>query len=144
MTARADRIDVGADGIAITDYKTGASLTELASRAKIAKAPQLLLEALIASNNGFAGVAALPITALRYISAAGGDPPGSVVTPKFDDITASVERVQRDLTALIALYDNEETAYIPTRRAQFRYDYDDYAHLARIAEWGGETTDEAD
>ena len=119
-------------------------MSELASRAKVGKAPQLLLEALIASNDGFAGVAARPITTLRYISAAGGDPPGTVVVPKFDDIAASVEQVDRDLTALIALYDNEQTAYIPTRRAQFRYDYDDYAHLARIAEWGGETADAAE
>lgn len=142
LTARADRIDIRPDGLAITDYKTGANLNDLASRAKIGKAPQLLLEALIAREDGFAGVASQPISTLRYISAAGGDPPGAVVTPKFEDIATSIDQVVSDLTALIALYDNEQTAYIPTRRAQFRYDYDDYAHLSRIAEWGGEATDE--
>ena len=142
LTARADRVDVGPGSLTITDYKTGANLSELATRARIGKAPQLLLEALIAREEGFANLTAEPVTSLRYISAAGGDPPGAVVIPKFDDITASVDQIREDLTALINLYDDEKTAYVPTRRAQFRYDYDDYAHLARIAEWGGETADE--
>ena len=31
----------------------------------------------------------------------------------------------------------------PLRRARFGYDYDDYAHLARVAEWSsGATADE--
>ena len=144
LTARADRIDVGGDQLAISDYKTGASLANLAARAKTARAPQLLLEALIARQMGFAGIESQTVSCLRYISASGGEPPGAIVNVAFDDMAARIEQTAQELQALVALFDDETTPYSAARRPQFQYDYDAYAHLARISEWAGESAAEAE
>ena len=55
LTARADRIEQGADGnYAILDYKTGKPPTDLQVRSGLA--PQLTLEAAILRKGGFSGV----------------------------------------------------------------------------------------
>ena len=141
LTARADRIDIGADGIAITDYKTGANLSELVARAKEGKRPQLLLEAVIARNAGFTGVHATETAALKYILASGGEPPGHEVEIIFDDLSKTTAEVAAELASLVARYDDEATPYSAVRRAQFRYDYDAYAHLARVSEWDSVSDD---
>jgi len=137
LTARADRIDRTDTGLIITDYKTAASLDTLKRNAKEGIAPQLLLEAVIALAGGFPGLGANDATvdALRYISASGGEPPGQLVPVKFDDIAEQAARTRADLAELIARYDDPETPYAALRRARFSYDYDAYAHLARVAEW---------
>jgi ATP-dependent helicase/nuclease subunit B len=43
---------------------------------------------------------------------------------------------------LIAAFDRDATPYKAIRRARFQYKYDDYAHLARVAEWSAETDEE--
>ncbi len=138
LTARADRIDIGLDAIAITDYKTGANLAGLVARAKSAHAPQLLLEALIATQGGFAEIEARSISKLRYVSASGGEPAGAIANVELDDTAATIATAAQDLADLVARFDCEDTPYSAVRRAQFRYDYDDYAHLARVGEWGGD------
>ena len=138
LTARADRIDVEATGIAITDYKTGAlpSDTEVLR----GEAPQLPLEAAMAAAGVFPGVPAnLDVTALRYIRATGGEPPGEerLVKSKDTSMAEVGRRAQRELESLIAFFDDAETPYRALRRRRFTkvYEFDDYAHLARIAEW---------
>jgi ATP-dependent helicase/nuclease subunit B len=42
----------------------------------------------------------------------------------------------------VAAYDYEATPYRAMRRLKFKYDYDDFAHLARVAEWLAETEEE--
>ncbi|MBO0766397.1 MAG: double-strand break repair protein AddB, partial [Hyphomicrobiaceae bacterium] len=134
LSARADRIDVGERGLVITDYKTSQTLDHLKSSAKAGRAPQLALEAAIAATGGFAGVPAAPVTMLRYISTAGGEPPGHEVI--LDGNAAHLAReAQKGLARLIAKFDDQATPYRAMRRARFRYDYDAYAHLARVAEW---------
>jgi ATP-dependent helicase/nuclease subunit B len=46
------------------------------------------------------------------------------------------------LARLIAEFDLESTPYRALRRARFLYDYDVYAHLARVAEWADEDEEE--
>jgi ATP-dependent helicase/nuclease subunit B len=144
LTARADRIDLAANGVIITDYKTAAdhALRTLAGRAERGEAPQLPLEAMIQMGNGFQGIAASPVTALRYISASGGEPPGVEIALRKDDVAALARDTEQGLVRLIRQFDEEKTPYRAVRRAQFNYEYDDYAHLARVAEWlaaeGGE------
>ena len=75
------------------------------------------------------------LTLLRYISTSGGEPPGQDVPLKVDDVTALARSAQEGLARLIAEFDRETTPYRAVRRARFKYDYDDYAHLARVAEW---------
>jgi ATP-dependent helicase/nuclease subunit B len=141
LTARADRIDVRAAGAVIIDYKSGANLGGLRRDAKDGFAPQLALEAAIALDQGFAGLTAAKVTGLRYISASGGDPAGAVVDLKVDDVVHLAASARQGLERLIALYDDEQTPYSAVRRARFSYDYDDYAHLARVAEWSGTGTE---
>lgn len=144
LTARADRIDVHAAGAIITDYKSGANLTGLRRDAENGFAPQLALEAVILLEKGFANLQASSILGLRYISVSGGDPPGNVVNLKAEDFAALALAARQGLAKLIALYDDETTPYSSVRRARFSYDYDDYAHLARVAEWSGDATSRRD
>jgi ATP-dependent helicase/nuclease subunit B len=143
LTARADRIDVGEGGLVITDYKTGGNIKDLASRAAQGEAPQLPLEAAIAAAGGFTGLPAGHVAALRYISGSGGEPPGQECTLKIDDVAALARAARQGLQRLIAAFDREATPYRALRRARFNYRYDDYAHLARVAEWSAETDEEA-
>jgi len=141
LKARADRIDVGADGLAISDYKTG-NVMDLKRRAEQGRAPQLPLEAAIAMAGGFTGLKAQPVVGLRYISASGGEPPGQECA--LDADVARLAREARDgLTRLIAAFDDPDTPYRALRRARFSYRFDDYAQLARVAEWSAETVEEA-
>jgi ATP-dependent helicase/nuclease subunit B len=83
------------------------------------------------------------VQALRYISASGGEPPGRQAALKADDIAALAKQAEDGLARLIAHFDNEATPYRALRRSGFRYDYDEYAHLARVAEWSVETPEDA-
>ena len=142
LTARADRIDVKAEGATITDYKAGASLQKLRKDADEGFAPQLALEAAIVLANGFAGLPATAIAGLRYISASGGEPAGAVVNLKSEDLVSLAKETRAGLERLIAAFDDPTTPYRAVRRARFSYDYDDYAHLARAAEWSGAASEE--
>ena len=139
LRARADRIDVGDGGLVITDYKTG-NVETLASKAKQGRAPQLPLEAAIAIAGGFAGVSLREVTGLRYISASGGEPPGQDCS--LPDVGYLAREARDGLTRLIAAFDDETKPYRALRRVRFDYRYDDYAHLARVAEWSAETIEE--
>lgn len=142
VTARADRIDETGDGLVITDYKTGALPPE--SSVAAGRAPQLPLEAAIASEgSGFAGFGPRDVTALRFIRASGGEPPGEEKLLKCDDVAALARAALAGLADLVARFDDPETPYRAIRRPGFRYDYDDYALLARVAEWSAHVDDEA-
>jgi ATP-dependent helicase/nuclease subunit B len=138
LTARADRIDVGESHCIVTDYKTGnpperRTVTEM-------RAPQLALEAAILLAGGFAGLPSGPVSALRFIKAGGGDPPGEEIDVVSG--TAEVEKLAREtlekLVDMVARFDNPSTAYAATRRTGFSYDYDSYEHLARVDEWSAD------
>jgi ATP-dependent helicase/nuclease subunit B len=141
LTVRADRIDVGENGLIVTDYKSGQSLESLKSRAVAGRAPQLPLEAAIAAAGGFDGVPAAPVTLLRYISTAGGEPPGKEFPLDVDPMVMA-QQAHAGLARLIAEFDRESTPYRALRRARFEYKYDAYAHLARVAEWSDEDEEE--
>ncbi len=142
LTARADRIDLTSAGLIITDYKTGVAPNTKAVLAN--RSPQLPLEAAIAvSETGFPGLAGTPVTGLRYIRASGGEPPGEETSVKTDDVAALAEAARAGLAKLIALYDDAKTPYRAVRRPGYRYDYDDYADLARVAEWSAHVDEEA-
>lgn len=133
LTARADRLDVADTGVVITDYKTGQPPNDRAVNE--GRAPQLPLEAAIALAGGFAHVASRAVARLTYIRITGGIPPGEERPLKVADIAALAANQQKGLEELIARYDDLATAYGARRRPGFSYDYDDYAQLARVAEW---------
>ena len=98
--------------------------------------PQLPLEAAIALADGFPGVKSQAVSSLRYIRASGGEPPGEERMIKTDDVAALASETLDGLKRLVEAYDDPATAYAAVRRGAFSYDYDDYAQLARVAEWG--------
>ena len=140
LTARADRIDVKADGLVITDYKTGALPND--AKVKSFVAPQLPLEAAIAvAKEGFPEVPRRPVAGLRFIRASGGEPPGEEHDVKTGDVAALADAALAGLARHAARFDDPATPYRALRRAGFRYDYDDYAHLARVSEWSSGAAD---
>jgi ATP-dependent helicase/nuclease subunit B len=84
------------------------------------------------------------VAALRYIRASGAEPPGSERLIETDDVTALAVQSLAGLQRLITRFDDAATPYRAVRRARFNYDYDDYAHLARVAEWTSDSTEEDD
>lgn len=133
LTARADRIDETANGLVITDYKTGAAPSD--KRVNEGEAPQLPLEAVICAAGGFAGLPLLPVADLRYIRASGAEPPGEQRFIKSNDLAALAQSAREGLERLVAAFDDPATPYKALRRPRFTYDYDEFAHLARVAEW---------
>jgi ATP-dependent helicase/nuclease subunit B len=145
LTARADRIDLGASGLVITDYKSSQTLENLRRQAEKGIAPQLPLEAAIAAAGGFAQVPAVRVLALRYISTSGGEPPGQDI-PIDGDPMEMAGKAQDGLARLVAQFDRQTTPYRALRRARFqhKYKYDVYAHLARVQEWSTDDGEEED
>jgi ATP-dependent helicase/nuclease subunit B len=144
LTARADRIDLDGSGIAITDYKTGT--LPASGKVLAGEAPQLPLEAAMAAAGVFPQVDAGAVTALRYIRATGGEPPGEecLIDPKGRTIADIAADSLGQLQALVARFDDAATPYSALRRRRFDYTYDDFAHLARIGEWVDETENGGD
>ncbi len=142
LTARADRIDVTGRGMVITDYKTGTPPN--AKKVNSGRSPQLPLEAAIALEAGFAHVPAGAIATLRYIRASGGQPPGDEIDITCDDIAVLAAATLDGLKRHIARFDDAATPYKPVRRQGFSYDFDDFAHLARVAEWSAAESDGAE
>lgn len=141
LSARADRIDITENGLLITDYKTGSvpSDRQIAAGMK----PQLPLEAAVALGEaGFSGVPRVPVIGLRYVRATGAEPPGEDRPVKAGNVATLAGEALANLARLIARFDDEATPYKALRRARFDYDFDDYAHLARVAEWSVPGEDE--
>ncbi len=142
LTARADRIDDRGSSIVITDYKTGRAPE---NRAVISgRSPQLPLEAAIAlSGTGFPHLVGRDVASLRYIRASGGEPAGDEQPVKCDDVAVLAANTMGGLARLVMTFDDPETPYRAIRRPRYNYDYDAYAHLARVAEWSAHVEDES-
>ncbi|ETX27910.1 double-strand break repair protein AddB [Roseivivax isoporae] len=132
LTAKADRIDLDARGVAwIYDYKTGTppSKDEQAHFDK-----QLLLEAAMAERGGFAGLAALKVAHAAYIGV--GPKPGELAAP-LDEVPPA--QVWEEFGRLMARYADAEQGYTARRALQSDAARTDYDHLSRLGEW--EVTD---
>lgn len=132
LTAKADRIDSGGEGLVLIDYKTGTppSTREI----ELGFAPQLPLEAAMAEAGGFAGVARNRVAELAFWRLSGGDPPGEEKAVKGDPATLAAE-ARAGLEELIRHFDDPATPYRSCPRPAMAPRYTDYAHLARVQEW---------
>jgi ATP-dependent helicase/nuclease subunit B len=133
LKGRADRIDRLPDGSAmIIDYKTGA----LPKTKDIALGyePQLPLLALIAGTGGFPTLGTLSVSALNYWRLHGGSKDEKIKDIK--NIPAFVAAARQGLEDLLEKFTDPATAYEAVPKPRFALRYDDYAHLARLAEWG--------
>ncbi|MDJ0931023.1 double-strand break repair protein AddB [Breoghania sp.] len=146
LTGRADRIDIADDdSLVLLDYKTGTppSTKEVASLF----APQLPLEAAMATRGGFRDIAeGKTVSEIAYIRLSGGTEPGQYksVRTKDVDITDLAEDSFERLGGLIGAYDRPETGYLSRARPKYEARMDgDYDHLARVREWSVGEEDES-
>ncbi|MDR3517164.1 MAG: double-strand break repair protein AddB [Azospirillaceae bacterium] len=140
LTGKADRIDRLPDGtLAIIDYKTGQppSGTEVG----LGFAPQLPLEAAIAQAGGFTDLPPAAVSALAFWRVSGGEPAGEEKPLKAAGLGEMIDQAREGLQTLITLFDDPATPYAAQPRPDRALRFNDYAHLARLAEWsngGGE------
>jgi ATP-dependent helicase/nuclease subunit B len=134
LSGKADRIDrLKTGGLAIIDYKTGTVPND--KQIEKGYAPQLPLEAVIASTGKFAGVTPGPVVALAYWRLMGGRDVAEIRTLKADpSILAASARVQ--LEKLIAAFEDPAMPYHPLPDPDFVPKFRLYDHLSRRAEWG--------
>ncbi len=134
LKGRADRIDfLEEGGLAVVDYKTGGVPAKGEMRAGLE--PQLQLLALIAQQGGFGEFPATPSGSLEYWILKGGAS-GCKIQTETQNLDSLVAQAEAGLENLIATFNNPHIPYTAIPRARFAPDFDDYAHLARLAEWG--------
>ena len=139
LTGRADRIDLRRDGtIEIIDFKTGSPPS--ARQVLVGFAPQLALEAAMASEGGFGDAfAGRSISELNWIALGRVERGRPLVSAVEDGWTADLvgsEALAR-FASLIAAFDDPERGYVSRARPMFETRYESpYDHLARVREWG--------
>lgn len=138
LNARADRVDVLQDGsVALIDYKTGNIPT--AKQTNAGFAPQLTLEATIATQGGFREVpAGSPVSQALFLKIKDDNSrmEHMVGERKGEKPLATlIEEHRRGLLQLANQFRNSATAYPPRPYPQFEKQYNDYDHLARVKEW---------
>ncbi|RDD60397.1 double-strand break repair protein AddB [Ferruginivarius sediminum] len=137
LTAKADRIERGADGrLAIIDYKTGGVPSEKSVR--LGFSPQLPLEAAIAAAGAFADVPTAEVGAIAYWRLTGGNPPGEIRAVKGDPGELA-EQAFAGLQELVTAFEDPQTPYRAVPRPAFAPRYSDYRHLSRVQEWSAGT-----
>jgi len=136
VTAKADRIDRLHDGgLAVIDYKTGSPPSRI--DVERGAAPQLPLEAAIVRGGGFERIEAGSVAELAVWRLSGGDPPGKESDFAKDlDADALAEAARDGLARWVAAFDDPAMPYLAQPRPDLLPRFSDYAHLARVAEWG--------
>ena len=133
IRAHADRVDEIGKGVwEIIDYKTGRVPSRKEMNALFA--PQLLLEAAMAERGGFRDIAGKAAeTVLAYWQANGLDEGGRIELVK--DSAELVPAMLALVEQMAVLYANPATPYTALPWPEFIPHFNDYAHLARVAEW---------
>lgn len=134
VTARADRIDASATGVAIYDYKS--SLPGVAEAKTFHK--QLPLEAAIALRDGFEGLQPQHILALELIGLSNA---GKILPLSHN--TEDIEQAWADLAILIGQYQTGAPMVSRLRPKFLRFE-SPYDHLARYGEWADGAAAEAE
>jgi len=141
LSARADRIERHRDGtIVLVDYKTGTPPS--AKEIQVGFSPQLTLEAAMIAGGAFGPGWRSQIVEGLYLKLGGKDG-GKEIKVVFQDKSTFAEVAERhhaELVALLDQYRDPATPYPPRPFPKFAKRYNDYDHLARVAEWslGGE------
>ncbi len=135
LTAKADRIELRADGADILDFKTGAAPSR--RQVESGLSPQLTLTAAILRHGGFEGLGEVAPRELVYVRVSGGREPGAEIVR-----AAGAESLDLALHALeglkrrVAAFEQRSMAYVSWAAPQFIGRFEgDYDHLARLWEW---------
>ena len=127
LTARADRIDRGPEGLILYDYKTG---TPPNRNQQLHFDRQLLLEAMMAERGAFEATGPAQVEAAVYIGL--GTNPEEVRTP-LGEITT--DEVHRELGVLLTGWMASARGYTARRAMEADRHGSDYDHLSRLGEW---------
>lgn len=135
LEAKADRIDVLKDGtLSIMDYKTGSP--PAIDKVKNSEAPQLLIETIIAENNGYKN---LPknskVSELKYIKLKKDDLGKETSINNICDIEEAVNKLKEDLEKIIKEFRNENTPFYSQPNESKKLSFPNYEHLSRVKEW---------
>lgn len=134
VRGRVDRIDKLADGaLAIIDYKTGQTPSE--AEVLSGYEPQLSLMALMAEAGAFDGLAPSDIGALDYWALTQRKDKDKVKSFK-KDIEGQMVKAKKGLEHLVQTFSDPQTPYEAEPKPKYSPRYNDYTHLARLAEWG--------
>ncbi len=137
VTARADRIEVTADGHGhILDYKTGKAPSK--KEVQTGFSPQLTLTAAILEAGGFPDLGPLKPGDLTYLEITGRRPAGKVETRAAagDESAEAAARALEGLHKLVGRFDDPAQPYLSRVAPQFvKARMSDYDHLARVFEW---------
>jgi len=135
LTGRADRIDrlAQGDGVSIIDYKTGH--TPSASEVMTGYEPQLSLLALMAAHGAFAQLGAQEAGELAYWKLQEKEE-GKKIVSFYGNLESQIEKARDGLESLLDAFADPATPYEAVPKPSYAPRYDDYAHLARHAEWG--------
>ena len=134
LRGRADRVDRLADGrVEVIDYKTGGVPKKGDVMAGLE--PQLALLALMVQGGAFENVKAAQVGALSYWKPQEKSDKKKI-TKFTEDLGGQCEKAKEGLERLQAAFANPSTPYEAVPKPQISPRYDDYAHLARLAEWG--------
>ncbi|SMY07210.1 double-strand break repair protein AddB [Flavimaricola marinus] len=128
LTAKADRIDIAADGSAlIYDYKTGAppSIKE-----QLAFEKQLLLTAALVEEGGFKDIGPSAVQGAAYIGL--GSTPNQIPAPLDQVPPEDIWNELRDLVRLWSMPSQGYSALFRPKLVKYEGDYD---HLSRRGEW---------
>ena len=136
-----------ARSFAVYDYKTGKPKTEK----QIEKFnPQITLTGLIVEQGGFENIDAASVSRLAFIRALNRSNE-STDFPNNDDVEISdidagkaIDAAHAALKELVAQFDDPATPYLSQPRPQFIDSFGAYDHLARRAEWAGESGESND
>lgn len=126
ITAIADRIDLFANNtIHILDYKTGSIPTKADIMSGISV--QLIIEAMIANNNGFQGIKG-NVSELTYVKFTPSSPYVKTTSFKISDF--DLDSHMNGLKKILSFYD-EGGEYLINTSPSYSPKYDDYKHLER-------------
>jgi ATP-dependent helicase/nuclease subunit B len=135
LTAQADRIDILENGaLRIIDYKSGQvpSIKQVQS----GLAPQLSLEALIATEGHYKTVNSNRLHDVIFIAVGGGSDGVKITSlASKTDLTIEIEKAKAGFLKLLTDYQNPDTAYLPRHNMVQTDDVSDYDHLSRKLEW---------
>ncbi len=134
--ARADRIEKAGGRIRIIDYKTGS--VPKAREIRLGLAPQLPVEAWIATAGGFAEVGPGEVEAVEYWQLTGTS--RGMETKVYDRNTLKswIAGVDQGLRRLLVHFLRDEAPYAAIPRPDVAEQrFNPYHHLARVQEWWG-------
>ena len=140
IVGRCDRIDKDKDNnIAIIDYKTGGQYSGTDMLRGFL--PQLPVEGLMVEHNAFESVPASDISYLGYWVISGLKSGGEIkkvtqsTKKNVADISDVMDEARAGLPKLLNAFASQTMPYTSLPFAGKEPKYQDYAHLARVAEW---------